>query len=419
MTETATPPVKVAISYSWTTKAHKEWVRSLADRLINDRIDVVIDVYDFNFGDDTIKYMESFVNDPSISKVLLVSDRMYTEKANGRTGGVGIESQIISPEVYRKQVQSRFIPIVTEFDAEQQPYLPTFLTSRYYVDLSSVDSFEENYEALVQSINDKPLYKKPALGKRPSYLDDETESRTTTFFKARTLINAVRNERRTTSGFLDDYLSVLSGVLHGDQFKPLEPGVSPHKVADVVREKAAFFLPYKTEFVEVMTNLNRYGAVESQSSLDALHDFFNSLLILIRPDKYDTLAFDPSRFVVYELFITCIATLLKSVKFTEAAYLLEQEYLDPELTRLYQSESLGLTNFNIFDAYMRSFELASGLGVSTFYKPAAALLLDRGQANAKMLSAEDLLNADATLYCRGFSTSTTPLRWSGKTIDAR
>jgi hypothetical protein len=37
--------------------------------------------------------MEKMVTDPEISKVLIVSDKMYAEKADGRAGGVGTETQ--------------------------------------------------------------------------------------------------------------------------------------------------------------------------------------------------------------------------------------------------------------------------------------------------------------------------------------
>ena len=35
-------------------------------------------------------------------KGLIISDKKYADKANGRDGGVGTETQIISAEVYKK-----------------------------------------------------------------------------------------------------------------------------------------------------------------------------------------------------------------------------------------------------------------------------------------------------------------------------
>src|SRR5450631_3686414 len=46
-------------------------------------------------GHDSIAFMEKMVTDPTVEKVIIVSDRVYAEKADGRRGGVGTEAQII------------------------------------------------------------------------------------------------------------------------------------------------------------------------------------------------------------------------------------------------------------------------------------------------------------------------------------
>ena len=43
------------------------------------------------------------VSDTEIQKVLIISDKKYADKANGRDGGVGTETQIISAEVYKNR----------------------------------------------------------------------------------------------------------------------------------------------------------------------------------------------------------------------------------------------------------------------------------------------------------------------------
>jgi hypothetical protein len=95
-------PGKVFISYSWTDEPHKEWVLRLAERLRADGIDVVLDRWDLKEGQDTLSFMEQMVTDPAVTKVIAVCDQAYADKANGRRGGVGTESQIISREVYKK-----------------------------------------------------------------------------------------------------------------------------------------------------------------------------------------------------------------------------------------------------------------------------------------------------------------------------
>ena len=115
MTQTANPP-KVFISYSWTSEEHKEYVLNLAEKLRCDGVDVILDRWDLKKRHDKYAFMERMVNDPTVDKVLVVSDRMYAEKADERTGGVGTESQIVSQEIYGNVAQEKFIPIVTELD---------------------------------------------------------------------------------------------------------------------------------------------------------------------------------------------------------------------------------------------------------------------------------------------------------------
>ncbi|MDO5124715.1 MAG: toll/interleukin-1 receptor domain-containing protein, partial [Eubacteriales bacterium] len=153
---------KVFISYSWSVQ---ERVIELAERLLANGIEVVLDVYDLKEGQDKYAFMEQSVNDPSIDRVLIICDKVYTEKANSRSGGVGDETVIISPEIYNQVKQEKFIPIIFEVDDEGKAYCPAYIKSRIYIDLSTEDDgYEIEYEKLLRNIFEKPMYKKPALG---------------------------------------------------------------------------------------------------------------------------------------------------------------------------------------------------------------------------------------------------------------
>lgn len=52
---------KVFISYSWEDEAHKEWVKSLADRLLSDGIEATVDQYDLTLGDRLPHFMEQSI----------------------------------------------------------------------------------------------------------------------------------------------------------------------------------------------------------------------------------------------------------------------------------------------------------------------------------------------------------------------
>lgn len=77
-------------------------------------IEVKLDKWDLKPGQDKFAFMESVVQDSSIDKVLLICDRGYKEKADIRSGGVGTETQIITPEIYDNVSQNKFIPILAE-----------------------------------------------------------------------------------------------------------------------------------------------------------------------------------------------------------------------------------------------------------------------------------------------------------------
>ena len=96
MTETP----KIFISYSWTNPEHEDWVINLAERLVSDGVDVIIDKWNLKEGQDKFNFMETMVKSADIQKVLIILDKIYSEKAELRTGGVGTETQIISPNIY-------------------------------------------------------------------------------------------------------------------------------------------------------------------------------------------------------------------------------------------------------------------------------------------------------------------------------
>lgn len=171
MSENTITSPKVFISYSW---AVQEKAVELADRLLANGVDAIIDVYDLKEGQDKYAFMEQSVNDPTVNHVLIICDKTYAEKANNRKGGVGDETVIITPQVYGDVEQTKFIPIIVEKDENQNTYCPNYIKSRIYIDLSDEDIYESEYEKLLRALYHKPLYQKPALGRRPEWLESET-----------------------------------------------------------------------------------------------------------------------------------------------------------------------------------------------------------------------------------------------------
>ena len=164
---------KVFISYSWGSSEHQEKVLSFATRLIGDGVDVILDKWDLTEGNDMNAFMEKCINDPTVTNVLMLLDKVYAEKADKRAGGVGTETQIISAKVYQEVEQDKFIPIIFERDDDGNIYKPIYLQNRLHFDLSEPDFYEDNYARLVRKLFGVETYRKPEIGKRPDWVDTQ------------------------------------------------------------------------------------------------------------------------------------------------------------------------------------------------------------------------------------------------------
>ena len=163
----ATSAPRAFVSYSWSSPTHETWVLELATRLREDGVDVILDKWDLKPGHDSYRFMETMVTDPTVTKVIMICDRSYAEKADARTGGVGTESQIISPQIYSSSSQDKFAAAITESDEAGQAHVPTFFKGRIFFDFRSGDRFEDAYEELLRWLVDRPQHVKPKLGTVP------------------------------------------------------------------------------------------------------------------------------------------------------------------------------------------------------------------------------------------------------------
>ncbi len=157
---------KVFISYSWESKEHSDWVKSLANKLLADGIEAIIDSYDVSPGDRLPKFMESSIRDSDY--VIIICTEEYKRKANNREKGVGYESHIISAELYNNHNDRKFIPIIRQGDFNTA--LPTYLDGKLAIDLRGNPFNEDSYKDLIASIF--KVKKKPKVGIRPPYVDE-------------------------------------------------------------------------------------------------------------------------------------------------------------------------------------------------------------------------------------------------------
>ena len=200
------PPPKVFISYSHSPTDHAERVRSIANRLASDGVDVEMDLWSVREGHDLNAFMERMATDRSVMKVLIFSNHSYAQKADARSRGVGVEAQILSSEIYGKIDQEKFVPIVCEYDTSGVACLPTFLKGRLYVDFSSAESEAENYERLVRLIFDKPEHTKPDIGRPPAYITADTVVSSPLASKLRSYRDALFGGKSNTRFLLEDFI---------------------------------------------------------------------------------------------------------------------------------------------------------------------------------------------------------------------
>ncbi|MFC5049387.1 toll/interleukin-1 receptor domain-containing protein [Rubritalea spongiae] len=153
----------VLISYSHDSDEHKNWVRELATRLRQLGVDVLLDQWELGLGDDIPKFMERGVSNSK--RVLMVCTEAYNRKADDGKGGVGYEAMIVTGELVADLGTRKFIPITRQ--SAETKVLPKCLSTRYYIDFSKDNSFEEKLEELARELHSAQVFKKPELGTNP------------------------------------------------------------------------------------------------------------------------------------------------------------------------------------------------------------------------------------------------------------
>lgn len=313
------PVPKIFISYSWTTPEHTEWVENLARRLSDNHTHVILDQWDLKEGQDTYAFMESMVNDSTVEKVLIICEKGYKEKADGRRGGVGTESQIITSEVYGDVNQEKFIAVISERGKNGEDFLPVYMKSRKYVDLST--EFEEGYEKLLRVIHGKPLKKRPPIGQMPSFLLDEEAPRHLTSNSLKSMeYKSEKNPRQLPFIWEDFKVSFMETL----DFYTLDINKS-EEIPQMVRDKIQQLISLRDDYIRALEIMLMNEKLESDMIVEffeeiyAYTDFRNeSTFYEIQRDHY--------KFLVREIVLYTITVLLKFKKFELVSDILIQDY---------------------------------------------------------------------------------------------
>jgi len=392
MTQDRVKPVKVFISYSWSSTDHVEWVLELAKKLVTDGVDVVIDRWDLKPGQDKYHFMESMVKDEVITKVLVICDKAYAQKADDRAGGVGTETQIISREVYDKVSQEKFLPIIKEKDENGKPFIPVFLQSRIYIDLSNLQTFYENYEELLRNIYNAPLYTKPPLGEPPAFITARDKSPLKTTHRLQSFKDAVLRNQGFATGLAEDYLKALI-----NSFADFELNQKPNEPFDeTVWTSIEEFKQYRDEFIEFMLFISKYCS--DIRLFEAIQNFFSEVLQFVKPDNSNERKRDNYKFIVYELFLYTLAALIKHERFAESNIFLQRFYFYRDDADSYRSER-NLFDFTTFRRHVYSLEEDRKRRLNLNQHHPTAMLIHQ-RADYENIIFADLAEADYILFIR-------------------
>lgn len=337
---------KIFISYSWSSS---DRVKELAERLINDGVDVIIDIGDLKEGQDKYAFMERCVTDDSITKVLMICDKKYADKANKREGGVGDETIVISPEIYGKVKQEKFVPVIFERDEDGNEYVPAYLKSRIYIDFSNDDRFEENYDKLLRNLYSKPEWKKPALGKMPEYLNEETVSLTPIRAAIKQLqANAGKNGKKEQ--FLlrkgnDEIIKALIELKPDDSTSDDEYDVQLLKQIDSAKPVRDLFLDYAEQLV---TDGYSAGTIFG----DFFEQAYNALYSVEGRNYYRDAEFEYGLFIVWEMFIGATAIMLHYESYDELRTMLYRTYFLNESPVTKNQRARTFVTFRVIPRYI-------------------------------------------------------------------
>lgn len=386
----STTQPKVFISYSWSSPQHEQWVLDLAERLSGDGVIVILDKWDLKEGQDKHVFMEQMVNDASIKKVLVVCDGVYQIKADNRKGGVGTETQLISKEVYESTGQEKFIPIIREYDTSKKPCIPHYMASRIYIDLSSDEKFEENYQKLIRNLYNKPLLKRPSLGTPPAYVVEEEQTTLKTSHKVIEIKNALLNDSRSANGLIFDYLDAFITTLEDFRLS----GGSVSDFDDRVVETIEKMLPLRDDFIDFVFTVFKY---QDSVDLEKFQNFFEKLIpFCYRPENvqtYTDIDYDNYKFFIYELILNFVAILLHLKRYKEFTYFINSQYFYHHPS----SDELTYNGIEIFHRYSRTLDEIRNKRLNLRRVSVTADLI-KEHSTRKDISFDEIKQADLILY---------------------
>lgn len=385
---------KVFISYSWHPKENQIRVQQLAERLSSDGVHVIIDIWDLQDGQDKNMFMEQMVTNPEVKKVLLICNKTYAAKANDRKGGVGIESTIVSEEIYNNAEQTKFIPIVFEYNENGRACVPTFVKSRIFIDLSSDEKFEVGYDQLLRDIYDKPLYQRPPIGRMPSYLETDIPVVLPTSNKVKAIKNAIMVANPNTNLLIRDYLDLyLASLL---QYRIDAQSINDSNFIEVVEQSITEMLPLKDDFLNFIQTV----VGTPYLSKELLSDFFEQLLQfytdnnirLFEGNSLDCVCFDNYRYFNHDLYLSVVTMLLNKEQFDMIHELVSHHFCIVEERRMSYPQEVSFMRFRAYNYTFNKYKNERR------QMRRVSVVADMMKQNAVKVKFDEMVRTDLLLY---------------------
>lgn len=151
------------ISYARSSARIQKWVHKLASRLREDGVDVYLDRWALQPGDDLGAFMFKAIAENEF--VLVVCTPGYLRKAHEDQGGVGFESQLMMNDMRINQPVGKYIAILRQ--GTPRTAIPLWLGGTLWIDLRRIegglDYAEVDYQTLLNKLHSRMT--PPKLGK--------------------------------------------------------------------------------------------------------------------------------------------------------------------------------------------------------------------------------------------------------------
>lgn len=385
---------KVFISYSWHPKENQIRVQQLAERLFSDGVHCVLDIYDLKDGQDKNAFMEQMVNDPSVKKVLLICNKEYAIKANARKGGVGIESTIVSEEIYTNAEQTKFIPIVFEYDENGKPCVPTFVKSRIFIDLSSDEKFASGYDQLLRDIYDKPLHNRPVLGTMPSYLKEDKPAFLPTAHKVESLKKSILSGSPNVETLIQDYLELFLSIV--PSYKIKQEDFTSNNFIQKIEEGITQLLPLRDDFISFVQAIVKTKYCTGEVFVDFIESYLQTLvendINLYEGEDTYTLIFDHFRYFNFDWFLSLCCILVRNERFAVLRDIVKSHYCIIEKSRAAKASEISFIRFQTYNYTLNHYKRLSG------NNSRVSILADTMYKNSTLLPFDELVKTDLLLF---------------------